>query len=156
MFDFRLVEGITDKPYVTETVKLVLDGQKRINSLFYGLYEPNKPLKGAKNSHRFYLDLEPVLDNKLEDAVIGTSERDSRGRKKYDELVKQHKALPFSQLRDSNSFNKWLYREQDIWEDKEQELLINIHERLHKFMVPVISLSPETKEEDIVNIFESF
>jgi len=154
MFPFRFVEGITDQPNVTETVKLVLDGQQRITSLYYALYEPNQPLKGAKNPYRFYLHLESVLDNDLENAVVGISERDSRRRKEYDELVKQHKALAFSLLRDSISFNKWLYREQDIWEDKEQELLINIYDRLHKFTVPVISLSSETREEDIVNIFE--
>lgn len=154
MFPFRLVEGMTDKTDVPETVRLVLDGQQRITSLYYALYESNQPLKGAKNPHRFYLDLELVLDNDLESAVIGISERDNRGRKKYDELVKQHKALPFSLLGDSNSFNKWLYREQNIWGGKEQELFINIHERLDKFMVPVISLSSETREEDIVNIFE--
>ncbi|NEQ39136.1 MAG: DUF262 domain-containing protein [Okeania sp. SIO3I5] len=154
MFPFRSVEGMTEKPNVTETVTLVLDGQQRITSLYYALYEPNQPLKGAKNPYRFYLVLESVLDNDLESAVIGISERDSRRRKEYDELVKQHKALPFSLLRDSGTFNKWLYREQNIWGDKEQELLVNIYNRLDKFMVPVISLSSETREEDIVNIFE--
>ncbi len=154
IFPFRLVEGMIEKPNVTETVRLVLDGQQRITSLYYALYEPKQPLKGAKNPYRFYLRLESVLNNDLESAVIGISERDSRRRKEYDELVKQHKALPFSLLRDSGTFNKWLYREQNIWGDKEQELLVNIYERLHKFMVPVISLSSETREEDIVNIFE--
>jgi hypothetical protein len=90
----------------------------------------------------------------LESAVVGVSERDTTHKAELDQLVDTHKALPFSRLRDSSSFNKWLYKEQSIWREEELKVFEKFYERLQKFMVPVISLAPETSEEDIVNIFE--
>jgi uncharacterized protein with ParB-like and HNH nuclease domain len=87
-----------------------LDGQQRITSLFYALYEPDIPLQRAKYPHRFYLRLESILENDLESAVVGVSERDTKHKAELDQLVDTHKALPFSRLRDSSSFNKWLYK----------------------------------------------
>ena len=154
MFPFRPVEGVKIQSHRQATVRLVLDGQQRITSLFYALYEPDIPLQRAKYPHRFYLRLESILENDLESAVVGVSERDTTHKAELDQLVDTHKALPFSRLRDSSSFNKWLYKEQSIWREEELKVFEKFHERLQKFMVPVISFAPETSEEDIVNIFE--
>lgn len=110
MFPFRPVEGVKIQSHRQATVRLVLDGQQRITSLFYALYEPDIPLQRAKYPHRFYLRLESILENDLESAVVGVSERDTKHKAELDQLVDTHKALPFSRLRDSSSFNKWLYK----------------------------------------------
>ena len=154
MFPFRPVEGVKIQSHRQATVRLVLDGQQRITSLFYALYEPDIPLQRAKYPHRFYLRLESILENDLESAVVGVSERDTKHKAELDQLVDTHKALPFSRSRNSSSFKKWLYKEQSIWREEELKVFEKFHERLQKFMVPVISFAPETSEEDIVNIFE--
>jgi uncharacterized protein with ParB-like and HNH nuclease domain len=45
MFPFRPVEGVKIQSHRQATVRLVLDGQQRITSLFYALYEPDIPLQ---------------------------------------------------------------------------------------------------------------
>lgn len=75
MFPFRLIEGleqVSNQAYFNNhsTVRLVLDGQQRITSVFYGLYGPDIPLRNSKYPHKFYLLLDAALNGDLEDVVM--------------------------------------------------------------------------------------
>ena len=115
MFPFHPLEGVKKvnphvRPKEHTTVQLVLDGQQRITSLFYAIYQPpDTALKGAKNPYRFYLNLEKALSGELDESVVGISIKDTKGVAKFDQLCQNHQAVPFSLLRDSSSFYEWLY-----------------------------------------------
>jgi len=160
MFPFRPVEGLdqvnsTADPRRHSTVRLVLDGQQRITSIFYVLYEPDIPLRWTVHPYRFFLRLDLALQGDIEDAVVGISIKDRRRMGEMQRLVQAHQAVPFSLLRDSGRFYKWLYNEQDAWKGEAlRRLDEHLYQRFEKFMVPVVTLSPETGKANIVNIFE--
>ncbi|GIX46088.1 MAG: hypothetical protein KatS3mg131_0299 [Candidatus Tectimicrobiota bacterium] len=159
MFPFRTVEGLAQvngqaRPDQHQTVRLILDGQQRLTSTFYALYAPDIPLRGAKSPHKFYLRLDAALAGDLDEAVVGVSTRDRRRMAELQQLVAAHRALPFQRLRDSSAFYRWFYQEQDRWQGEAQHHIERLYHRLEKFMVPVVSLAPETGRDNIVNIFE--
>lgn len=160
MFPYRLVEGVTEvnqaaSPAQHTTVRLVLDGQQRITSLFYALYQPAIPLRQAQYPYRFYLLLEEALAGELQDAVIGVSTRDRRRMEEVRHLVQAERALPIPLLRDSSSFYRWLYQTQKAWPGvQERQQIELLYQRLERFLIPTIGLRPETGKDNIVNIFE--
>ncbi len=75
-FALRLIEGVEKvNPHagVQSVVKVILDGQQRITSLFYAFYQPNMKLRDSKHPHKFYLDIEKALNGEWDDAVISVS-----------------------------------------------------------------------------------
>jgi len=160
MFPFRAVEGLeqvnnTASPHQHATVRLVLDGQQRITSLFYVLYEPDIPLRWTVYPYRFFLRLDLALQGDVEEAAVGISIKDRRRIGEMQRLVQAYQAVPFSLLRDSGRFYKWLYNEQTPWKGEAlRQLDEELYQRFANFMVPVVALSPETGKANIVNIFE--
>ncbi|MBI4445995.1 MAG: DUF262 domain-containing protein [Acidobacteria bacterium] len=159
MFPFRKVEGLEKvnpgaDPNRHGTVRLVLDGQQRVSSLFYALHEPDIPLKFSTYPHKFYLRLDLALKGDIDDAVTGISTRDRRRFAEIQALVQAQQALPISLLRETARFYKWLYHEQHVWNGPDRSSIEALYQRFANFMVPVVSLSPETGKENIVNIFE--
>ena len=149
MFPFRIIEGLETvgpdaRPNNHTTVRLILDGQQRITSVFYALYEPDIPLKWAQYPHRFYLRLEDALAGDLEEAVVGVSARDRSRMAEIQRLVGADRALPLSALRDPNAFLEWLYDKQTTWKADERKAIQAIYQRFQTFMVPVVSLLAET------------
>src|SRR3972149_8054963 len=91
MFPFRPVEGLDAvnqgaHPRQHSTVRLALDGQQRITSLFYAFYEPPIPLKNTKNPYRFFFGVDQALDADPGDAISGISLADPRGLAEMDRL----------------------------------------------------------------------
>jgi hypothetical protein len=157
---FRPVEGLNEvssaRPDQHGSVRIVLDGQQRVTSLFYVLYEPSIPLKGASNPYRFYFRIDLALDGSdLEDAAIGVSLADRRRLNELDNLVREYRAVRFSLFRDSSAFYRWLYSEQQCLKDPEHRAAMEVfYHRFADFMIPVVDLSRETRKDNIVNIFE--
>ncbi len=160
LFPFRKIEGLDkiDPSVQSEklpTVRLVLDGQQRITSLFYTLYEPPIRLRGAKYEHKFYFRLDLALDEDPSDAIVGVSTADRRRLAEMDDLTEAHMAIPIRLFRDSSVFFQWLYNEQKFLKsDDERKLIEGFYRRFADFMVPVVALSPEAGRDNIVNIFE--
>ncbi|MBC7098254.1 DUF262 domain-containing protein [Candidatus Bipolaricaulota bacterium] len=159
MFPYRKVEGVEEvnhqaNPAQHATVRLILDGQQRITSVFYALYAPDIPLRHSRHPYKFYLRLEPLLEENFDEAIVGVSTWDRRRLSENERLVRENKALPFTMLADSGAFHRWLYKEQNIWGEQEQNRLDEFYSRFEKFMVPVVNLSPTTSKDNIVNIFE--
>src|SRR6266571_3129526 len=160
MIPFRPVEGLeainsSASHQTQQTVRLVLDGQQRITSLFYVLYEPPIPLRNAKNPYRFFFRIDLALDADPEDAIYGISQADRRRMTEMEKLVADYRAIPFALFRDASRFYSWLYKEQTILKnDKEKHLIESFYHRFEKFMVPVVALSAAAGKDNIVNIFE--
>lgn len=159
LFPFRPVEGL-DKvnPYVLPgrhaTVRLVLDGQQRLTSLFYVLYEPPMPLKNSQNPYRFFLRLDLLLDGSPEEAVCGVSLGDRGRLAAMQQMVEKGEAIGFSLFRDPGRFYGWLYQEHQGLASHDRDILHAFYQRVAGFMVPVVAISPEAGEDNIVNIFE--
>jgi hypothetical protein len=159
MFPFRTIEGLecvnsNAHPGQYNMVRLVLDGQQRITSMFYALYSPNIPLRWTKYPHKFYLLLEAALNGNLEEAVVGVSVQDRRRMSEFEELLKTYRALPFTVFRESSTFYRWLYNEQQVWGEEARRTIEQLFLRIQNFMIPVVSLSPDAGMDNIVNIFE--
>ena len=136
------------------TIRLVLDGQQRITSLFYALYQPNIPLKKARHPHKFYLRLDMALKGDIDESVAGISVKDTRGTSEITKLVQDDKAIPFTLFRDSSKFYEWLYKKQKVWLQDEQKDIEALYMRFTNFMVPVIELKQDSSKANVVNIFE--
>ncbi|MGB4705291.1 MAG: DUF262 domain-containing protein [Candidatus Saccharicenans sp.] len=158
IFPFRVVEGLDHgetNPKTHSTIRLVLDGQQRITSLFYVLYEPDIPLSNSRHPYHFFLKLEALMDGNPDDAVTGISVNDRRRMGEMKVMIEEEKAIKFSLFRDSGNFYDWLYNKQRRYVNQEQRNIIeSFYRRFADFMVPVVSISPETGKENIVNIFE--
>jgi len=159
LFPFRPVEGLQEvNPAAASaslpTVRLVLDGQQRITSLFYVLYEPPIPLANAANPFRFYLRLDLALDGNPDDAVYGISAGDKQRLAAMEQAQMEGRAIPFSLFRDSSAFYHWLYNEQKAFGPDEKKIIEGFYLRFADFMVPVVSITEEAGKENIVNIFE--
>ncbi|MDI3538252.1 MAG: hypothetical protein PWQ13_275 [Bacillota bacterium] len=159
MFPFRPIEGLEQVSNQAcfnnhSTVRLVLDGQQRITSVFYALYGPDIPLRNSKYPHKFYLLLDAALNGDLEDVVVGVSVLDRRRMSEIQELVRTHRALPFGVFLEPSTFYRWLYQEQQAWDGEARSTIETLFQRFQNFMVPVVSLSPDAGTDNIVNIFE--
>lgn len=160
LFPFRTIEGLDKvnpdaRPNDHQTIRLVLDGQQRVTSLFYVLYEPDYHLKNTSYAHRFFFRLDLALDGDPEDAVVGLPVYAKRRMREMTQLIAEHKAIPFSMFRDERRLYKWLYTEQTfLTEDHQKDLIEGFCKNLTNFLVPVIALPSATKKNDIVNIFE--
>lgn len=87
--------------------------------------------------------------------MIGVSLADRRRLAEMEDLVHQHKALPFSLFTDSSRFYRWFYSEQNFLQRQEdRDLVETFYRRFADFMSPVVALSPETGKDNIVMIFE--
>lgn len=49
--------------------KAILDGQQRLASLYYAIYNPRKKFPNRNSFYRFHIDLNKVLNNDFEDSV---------------------------------------------------------------------------------------
>jgi hypothetical protein len=157
MFSFRWVEGldrVNDNIPQHQIVRLILDGQQRITSLFYALYQPDIPLHNSKNPYKFFLRLDIAIEGDIDEAVVGISTHDRRRMAEIKQLVDSHQALSFRIFNDPSMFYKWLYSEQNRWTDKDILLIESLYQRFNRFMIPVVNLPYKTGKDNIINIFE--
>ena len=158
MFPYRIIDGLEEvnpdvNPRKHNTVRLVLDGQQRITSVFYALYQPDIPLRSARHPHKFYLRLDLALNGNLDEAAVGISTRDTRRMAEIQQLVHEEKALSFTLFKDSGRFYEWLYKKQKTWETEVDQIRA-LYDRFSNFMVPVVGLELESSRDNVVNIFE--
>lgn len=160
LFPYRKIEGLEKvnpaaHPENHQTIRLLLDGQQRVTSLFYVLYEPEMRLRNSSHAHKFFFKIDNALDGDPEDAVVGLPVSSKRRMAEMKQLLAEHRAIPFSMLRDESRFYKWLYTEQTyLTGEAERKLIEGFCRNFVNFLVPVVALPSTTKKNDIVNIFE--
>ncbi len=140
---------------------LILDGQQRLSSIFYAIYEPDIPLKNVSNPYRFFINIQELLNDNIDDAVFSWSIawRDYKSllneKGEYDyEILKKEMILPISLLKED--FSKLWYkrlREFDL-EDKESEKIFSYIENIIKYQVLTLEVSITEKPETIAVLFE--
>ena len=160
LFPYRKIEGLEKvnpaaHPENHQTIRLLLDGQQRVTSLFYVLYEPEMPLRNTSHAHRFFFKIDQALDGNPDDAVVGLPVSSKRRMAEMQQLLAEHRAIPFSMLRDESRLYRWLYTEQSyLTGDADRKMIEGFCRNFANFLVPVVALPSTTKKNDIVNIFE--
>lgn len=89
--------------------QLVLDGQQRLTSLLYALYAPELGLKNSKKPRRFFIDLELLLQDPDDDAIVFDFTEKDLKREGLDTQEGQWKrrTIPVTELASSKAFLKW-------------------------------------------------
>jgi len=157
------VEGVKDvnKDFKDRPNILILDGQQRLSSMFYAIYEPNIPLKNVSNPYRFFIDIEELLNDNIDDAVFSWSiawreyKNLLNDNNEYDfEKLKEWKIIPLSLLK--NDFSKLWYKklkEFDL-EDNKSEKVFSYIENILDYSVLTLEVSINEKPETIAVLFE--
>ncbi len=141
---------------------IVLDGQQRLSSLFYTLYSPDIPLKNTTNPYAFFIDLQQLSRDNIEDAVFSWSKqwREYKAlldvNRKYDLLeVKKKKILPLTLLANESDFWKfWFGDFRKLFSDNEAQKIENYLGNIINYQVHILSIPLTEKPEDIAILFE--
>jgi hypothetical protein len=140
---------------------IVLDGQQRLTSLFYALYSPDIPLKNTTNPYAFFINLQKLTDDNLEDAVFSWSKQSREYKalvdenEKYISKLKQEKILPLTLLAEESNFWKLWYSEfRNLFNENEAQKIENYVKNIIDYQVHVLSIPLTEKPEDIAILFE--
>lgn len=149
-------ENLISKPNI-----LILDGQQRLSSIFYAIYEPNISLKNVSNPYRFFIDIEELLNDNIDDAVFSWSIDWREYKSLFDKnsnydfnKLKEEMILPISLLKED--FSKLWYKELKEFDlsDKESEKVFSYIENILKYQVLTLEVSISEKPETIAVLFE--
>ncbi len=173
-FKPRLLESVPDNG--NSPMKLLLDGQQRITSLYQSMFssEPvrTRSERGRGEVRRFYyLDIKKSLDGKVDlvDTIISVPEdrirRTDLGKKIDLDLSEPSKEYANDMFPLNLVFkNKdWLYGWRDYWREQGKgEKIANLQrdfdkkviEEIERYEMPLIQLKRETSREAICLIFE--
>jgi len=141
---------------------LILDGQQRITSLFYTIYSPDIPLKNTTNPYAFFLDLQELCDDNIEDAVFSWSKDwreyksllDGNGKYSLSELKKE-KILPLTFLAHESEFwEKWYAEFRELFNRAEAKKIEGYIKNIIDYQIHVLSIPLTEKPEDIALLFE--
>ncbi|MCM8792800.1 MAG: DUF262 domain-containing protein [Candidatus Omnitrophica bacterium] len=144
---------------------IILDGQQRLTSLFYAIYVPNIPLKNTTKPYKFFINLNKLAQNNIDEAVFSYSIEDW----KYKKLLKNNKDFNISKLKDEYIMPLEMFKEQSsfyhLWytefsnlfsDDNEKEKIRSFLDRIFNYKVYTLSLSYDFNNypEKIVSLFE--
>ncbi|WP_456477851.1 GmrSD restriction endonuclease domain-containing protein [Geoglobus ahangari] len=141
---------------------IVLDGQQRLTSLFYALYSPDIPLKNTTNPYVFFIDLQELCKDNIEDAVFSWSKQwreyksllDGNGKYNLRELTKR-KILPLTFLSDDDEFGDlWHEHYKNLFSKEDAKKVKSYLDNLRHYEVHVLSIPLTEKPEDIAILFE--
>lgn len=163
-FKVIAIEGseILNHKFVKKPEILILDGQQRLTSLFYALYSPDIPLKNTANPYTFFLNLEEISNDNIEDSVFSWS-REGRDYKalfnqegKYDiNKLKEKKLLPLTYLLDESQFwDFWHGGFKKNFDQKNGERIIKYIKNILGYQIKMLSIPLTEKPEDIAILFE--
>lgn len=157
------IEGAKDinKEFMEKPNILVLDGQQRLTSMFYAIYEPDIPLKNVANPYRFFINIKELLNNNIDDAVFSWSVKwreyknllDKNGNYDFNKL-KEEMIIPVSLLKDDFS---------DIWHEDLEKMnlerdkakkIFSYIKNIINYQVLTLEVSINEKPETIAVLFE--
>lgn len=151
-FALRLIEGVekvNNNVQMQSIVKILLDGQQRVTSLFYALYKPDISLKNKKNAYQFYLDLEKAFDEDWDDAVIAVSTSNKKKLMEINTEIEKNNIIPFDLIKDIRNLAE------KFKEDPDRLMkIINLANNFLNYEIHIVPLPRETDLEKIVEIFE--
>lgn len=138
-----------------ETIKYILDGQQRVQSLYYAFYEPEELL--YDELVRFYYshknnEIIAAPDVKILARRLRANEKDIRDYIKYSTGLDVEELPTMGIFKTDADFYGFIDRG-SLNETFERQLR-SVYEKIQAFTIPVVSLPQTTSDEDIVNIFE--
>lgn len=160
-FAIRPIAGLSTSIQQLKPEWMVLDGQQRITSLYYVFNGPNTPLRWTKYPYRFFLDLNKVLKDDIDEAIF--SERADWCEEYYDETNQFNEFIvPFTRIL---SWEDWQHRFEKYWIERDKDFFLdeyhpnmqpiwsNAIATIRNFPVPVIEL-PKVKRDNPQQIAE--
>jgi|Deesub1362A_J573_1020465.scaffolds.fasta_scaffold01960_2 hypothetical protein len=148
-FALRLVEGVekvNPDVKIQNLVKVVLDGQQRITSLYYAFYQPEIPLRSTKNPYRYYLDIDKALSGEYDEAVKGVSTYFKNEIKK---IEKDPNIISFSDFLDFKKLAKKYSQDERF-----TEIIDLVNRILDRYEINVVPL--KFHENDLEKVVETF
>ncbi|MGB9844073.1 MAG: DUF262 domain-containing protein [Caldisericia bacterium] len=144
--------------------KIILDGQQRLTSLFYAIYDPATPLKNTELPYVFFIDLEKLAEDNIDESVFSYP-KEHRFYKyllnndgKYDiEKLKEKKIIPLTMFQDLLEFDDIWYENFKFLFNKEESIKIKKYlKNIFDYDLITLSLPPKFNEEPekIVVLFE--
>ncbi|MGB9749848.1 MAG: GmrSD restriction endonuclease domain-containing protein [Caldisericia bacterium] len=144
--------------------KIILNGQQRLTSLFYAIYDPDTPLKNTELPYVFFIDLEKLAEDNIDELVFSYP-KEHRFYKyllnnvsKYDiEKLKEKKIIPLTMFQDLSEFDDIWYENFKFLFNKEESIKIKKYlKNIFDYDLITLSLPPKFNEEPekIVVLFE--
>jgi hypothetical protein len=160
-FAVRPLQGVDLAPSQINPESMILDGQQRLTSLHYAFAAPDIPLRWTRYPYRFFLDLNKVTANDLDNAVI--SERESYCRNLLERQYQFEKLIvPMTEIEQwndwLNAYEQWLVeRDKDYYFNQYFKIFKpswnNLLERIRTYQVPTITL-PKIQEDNAESLAE--
>jgi hypothetical protein len=148
-------------------LKIILDGQQRISSIIYALTSPNIPLKGKKNPHKFFLNLETLFNNNILESIEAIS-MNKTNRKKYlskeylyvkenfPEKINEVKYVDLSILfsKGQDGIDELFDDLREVFGKEKAQLVRKLLRNILEYEIIYIKIPQETTIDEIVEIFE--
>lgn len=141
---------------------IVLDGQQRLTSLFYALYSPDIPLKNTTKPYAFFIYLQELCNDNIENAVFSWSKEwreyksllNDNSRYNLTKLKKE-KILPLDFLKNGEDFwELWADEFRNEFNKEESKKIKNYLKNILKYQIHVLSIPLTERPEDIAILFE--
>jgi len=143
---------------------LILDGQQRLTSLFYAIYNPDLPLKNTETPYAFFIDLNKLAADNIDEAVFSWSKKwreyhsviDEGGKYDYSKLMEK-KLLPLTIFFDSDKFYElWHSEYKKLFSEEDAGKILKYLKNLlnSPVLTLTLGLSYSDKPEEIAAIFE--
>lgn len=156
------IEGakLVNPDYRANSNLLILDGQQRLSSYFYALYCPETALKNVSHPYRFFIKIDELLNDNIDDAVFSWSIH----YRKYQALLnndgvydmqtlKKEILIPFSFLKDDFTEIWYEYYKEDF-SDKEGRKIRAYINNVINYNVLTLDVPLGEKPETIAVLFE--
>lgn len=139
---------------------LILDGQQRLSSLFYALYSPDFPLRYTSNPYAFFISIQALLDDEIENSVGSRSKAHrefknlflDNGEYDFKKLIEQ-KLIPMTFL--SKDFSDiWYENYQDHFEKEESKKVRSYVKNVLEYKALTLDVPVNEKAENIAVLFE--
>ena len=139
---------------------LILDGQQRLSSYFYALYCPDSTLKNVSNPYRFFIDIDELLDDNIDDAVFSWSVEYRKFRLLVDdegiyklEKLKEERIIPFSFLKEDFT-EIWYEHYKEDFSDEDGKKIRDYISNVINYNVLTLDVPLGEKPETIAVLFE--
>ncbi|MBC7195049.1 MAG: DUF262 domain-containing protein, partial [Caldisericia bacterium] len=135
--------------------KIIIDGQQRLTSLFYAIYDPDTPLKNTELPYVFFIDLEKLAEDNIDESVFSYP-KEHRFYKyllnndgKYDiEKLKEKKIIPLPMFKDITEFDEiWHEHFKNLFDKEIAKKIKNYLNNLFQHDLITLSLPPQYCKE---------